>query len=206
MVLMRWNNTRNNQCSNTDDKMIWDRQEGETVNQYCWFQEFLQHDDYSLKNFHEKLNMEGMEKEQKSQKKKKIPTYKTIQNWSSCNNWMKRKEAYNIHKVEQQTHRLEEAEYKNKELINQKKNTIILKLLNRLDKEIDNELSGYQSNQFTSAITNLLDDNRKDLGKATSITENKSQLQIESEQVTTETIYDKVDKQLGIIEDGNQEV
>ena len=68
------------------------------------------------------------------------------------------------------------------------------------------QLSCYQASQGANAISTLKDDNRKDLGKATEITENKSQLQIESEQVTTETIYDKVDKALGIIEDGNQEL
>ena len=156
--------------------MIWDRQEGETVNQYCWFNEFLLHNDLSLKNFYETIQEPSEDIHKKSQKNKKIPTYYTVYKWSSCNNWIKRKEAYIKHKNEEQRHRLEEEDYKNKETIHQKKNNIILKLLNKLEQELDDDLvSGYQSNQFTNAITNLLDDNRKDIGSPTEITENKTQ-------------------------------
>ena len=181
--------------------MIWERQEGETPNQYCWFQEFLQHNDYSLKNFHEQVSKNATEMEQESQKKIKTPKYSTIQKWSSYNNWMKRKEAYTIYKSEQQTHRLEEAEYKNKERIHQKKNVLITKALTKVEEEFDRgTLSGYQWSNWINGIAKLLDDNRIDLGKATSITRNKSEVHVEQE-LDVNSVFERVDEALADIKD-----
>lgn len=186
---------------------LWDRQEGETANQYCWFNEFLLHNDYSLKNFYEKVNEESIESEQESQKNKKIPTYRTIQKWSSCNNWIKRKEAYKEDECKQLRCHLQELQMNKIEEQFERKTEQIDNILTLMDNQFkQGTLSCYQASQGANAISTLKDDNRKDLGEPTEITENKSQLQIESEQVTTETIYDKVDKALGITEDGNQEL
>lgn len=176
--------------------MIWERQEGETPNQYYWFHEFLQHNDYSLLKFHEKLNENTSKSKGKNQKYKKIPTYNTIAKWSSCNKWMKRKEAYEIYKVEQQTHRLEEAEYKNKEIIHQKKNVLITKALTKVEEEFEHgTLSGYQWSNWVTGIAKLLDDNRIDVGKATSITENKSEVHVEQE-LDVNSVFERVDEAL----------
>ena len=178
--------------------MEWDQIEGETANQYYWFNEFLSHNDMSLKHFHEKVNKYATKSEQESQKKIKVPTYRTIQKWSSCNNWMKRKESFIIYKSEQQRHRLNEADYENKERIHQKKNLLITKALEKVEEEFNNgTLSGYQWSNWVNGISKLLDDNRIDMGSPTQITENKAEVKVEKE-LDVKSIFDKVDKELGL--------
>ena len=71
---------------------IWEKQKGETPNQYCYFLEFLKYPTTSLKAFHEHLCTQ-YSKGLNSTEQAKIPKYQTIKNWSSCNEWTKRKEA-----------------------------------------------------------------------------------------------------------------
>ena len=71
---------------------VWEKQKGETPNQYCYFQEFLKYPTFNLKEFHKHLCNE-YQKVLGSNDKAKIPKLQTIRNWSSCNKWTTRKEA-----------------------------------------------------------------------------------------------------------------
>ena len=63
----------------------WEKQEGETPNQYCYFLEFLEFPTFNLKDFHDHL----CENLQKSTKINKLVKYQTIRKWAgeSCNKW-----------------------------------------------------------------------------------------------------------------------
>ena len=67
----------------------WEKQDGETPNQYCYFLEFLEFPTFNLKDFHDHL----CEKNKKEQKGTKVVTYGTLRKWArdSCNKWRIRK-------------------------------------------------------------------------------------------------------------------
>jgi hypothetical protein len=69
----------------------WEKQKGETPNQYCYFLEFLDYPTNNLKQFHEYL----CKKYENEQKGTKVPAYKTIRNWAreACNSWVLRKQS-----------------------------------------------------------------------------------------------------------------
>jgi hypothetical protein len=69
----------------------WEKQKGETPNQYCYFLEFLDYPTNNLKQFHEYL----CKKYENEQKGTKVPAYKTIRNWAreACNSWVIRKQS-----------------------------------------------------------------------------------------------------------------
>lgn len=73
---------------------IWEKQEGETPNQYCYFQEFLKYPTYNLKDFHDFLCTDSKLRQDGA----KIVSYKTIRRWATekCNKWKSRKEAKRI--------------------------------------------------------------------------------------------------------------
>ena len=71
----------------------WEKQKGETPNQYCYFQEFLKFPTFNLKDFHKYL----CETYQHPTKPNvKPPKYNTITGWSSENKWTSRKEAKRV--------------------------------------------------------------------------------------------------------------
>ena len=73
---------------------IWEKQEGETPNQYCYFREFLKYPTYNLKDFHDFLCTDSKLRQDEA----KIVSYKTIRRWATekCNKWKSRKEAKRI--------------------------------------------------------------------------------------------------------------
>ena len=116
---------------------IWEKQKGETPNQYCYFLEFLQFPTYNLKDFHDHLCENGIA----GHKGTKIAAYKTLRNWAgdSCNKWHSRKEAKRIADKEdllETLHELDKQDAIEEYLL---KKSIKRKLLKRLEKEADYE-------------------------------------------------------------------
>ena len=149
---------------------IWEKQKGETPNQYCYFLEFLQFPTYNLKDFHQHLCEHGIA----GHKGAKIAAYKTLRNWAgdSCNKWHSRKEAKRIADKEdllETLHELDKQDLIEEYLL---KKSIKRKLLKRLEKEVDYEKYS-QLKHGADAFTILNDDNRVDKEEPTTFTNQK---------------------------------
>lgn len=156
---------------------IWEKQKGETPNQYCYFLEFLEYPTNNLKDFHNHL----CEKDKQGLLRANVPAYKTIRNWSgpACNKWKERKaekRASEKQDILDTLHELDKEdaieEYKAKKRINKK-------LLDRIEREIDTQ----PMSQLTQGITGfktLKDDNRVDKGEATEITNSQLAAEIDA--------------------------
>jgi hypothetical protein len=167
---------------------IWEKQKGETPNQYCYFLEFLQFPTYNLKDFHDHLCENGIA----GHKGTKIAAYKTLRNWAgdSCNKWHSRKEAKRIADKEdllETLHELDKQDAIEEYLL---KKSIKRKLLKRLEKEADYEKYS-QLKHGADAFTILNDDNRVDKEEPTTFTNQK--LDVEAE---TKVEYQGVDNLL----------
>lgn len=141
---------------------IWEKQEGETPNQYDYFREFLKFPTNNLRQFHDYL----CEKNEKQQKGTKVVTYNTIRKWAreACNKWVFRKAAKRKAEDDDIQDTLHELDKETKIKEFQIKKGINNKLLERIDREInDNALS-----QITHGIQGyiaLKNDNRTDMGE-----------------------------------------
>ncbi len=149
---------------------MWEKQKGETPNQYCYFLEFLQFPTYNLKDFHEHLCENGIA----GHKGTKIAAYKTLRNWAgdSCNKWHSRKEAKRIADKEdllETLHELDKQDAIEEYLL---KKSIKRKLLERLEKEVDYEKYS-QLKHGADAYTTLNDDNRVDKEEPTTFANQK---------------------------------
>ena len=149
---------------------IWEKQEGETPNQYCYFLEFLEFPTFNLKDFHDHL----CEKSKKEQKGAKPVTYKTIGKWAGekCNKWRVRKEAKR--QAEKQDildtlHELDKQDAIEEYLL---KKSIKRKLLRRLEQDADHEKYS-QLKHGADAFTILNDDNRVDKEEPTTFASQK---------------------------------
>ena len=156
---------------------IWEKQKGETPNQYCYFLEFLQFPTYSLKDFHDHLCENGIA----GHKGAKIAAYKTLRNWAgdSCNKWHSRKEAKRIADKEdllETLHELDKQDLIEEYLL---KKSIKRKLLRRLEKEADYEKYS-QLKHGADAFTILNDDNRVDKEEPTTFTNQKLDVDAET--------------------------
>ena len=156
---------------------IWEKQEGETPNQYCYFLEFLEYPTNNLKDFHDYL----CEKSKKEDKGGKPVTYKTIGKWAGekCNKWRVRKEAKR--EAEKQDildtlHELDKAdkieEFKKKKLFKQK-------LLDRLVMEAETAALS-QLRQGADAYIAMGDDNRVDKEEPTNYSNQKLDVDAET--------------------------
>ena len=79
-----WKKNKNNgdkMVVETLEEPIWEKQKGETPNQYFYFLEFLEYPTFNLKEFHQHL----IENIQESTKFNKILKYQTIRKISSEN-------------------------------------------------------------------------------------------------------------------------
>ena len=156
---------------------IWEKQKGETPNQYCYFQEYLEWPTYSLKDFHQHLcekysNIPG------STKKTKIPKYQTIKNWSFCNEWTSRKEAKRTAEkkdILDTLHQLDKEDKIEEYLL---KKSFKKKLLKRLEEEAEYEKFS-QLKHGVAAYVEMNDDNRVDKEEPTKFTNQK--LDVESQ-------------------------
>ena len=167
---------------------IWDKQKGETPNQYCYFLEFLKYPTNNLKAFHEHL----CEEHKKTQANAKIVTYDTIRRWAGdkCNKWHTRKSAKR--QAEKQDildtlHELDKADAIEEFLL---KKSIRQKLLNRIEREAETERFS-QLKHGVDAYTNLNDDSRVDKEEPTSYTSQKLDLEAD-----TTIAYEGVDNLL----------
>ena len=156
---------------------IWEKQKGETPNQYCYFLEFLQFPTYNLKDFHDHLCENGIA----GHKGAKIAAYKTLRNWAgdSCNKWHSRKEAKRIADKEdllETLHELDKQDLIEEYLL---KKSIKRKLLRRLEKEADYEKYS-QLKHGADAFTILNDDNRVDKEEPTTFTNQKLDVDAET--------------------------
>ena len=149
---------------------IWEKQKGETPNQYCYFLEFLQYPTYNLKDFHQHLCENGIA----GHKGTKIAAYKTLRNWAgdSCNKWHSRKEAKRIAEKEdllETLHELDKQDAIEEYLL---KKSIKRKLLQRLEQDADHEKYS-QLKHGADAFTILNDDNRVDKEEPTTFASQK---------------------------------
>jgi hypothetical protein len=150
---------------------IWERQDGETPNQYCYFLEFLEFPTFNLREFHDHLCEEN-KKNQNGTNKGKIVTYNTIRKWAreSCNNWRVRKEAKRASEKEDILNTLHEID--KQDTINNfnAKKEIKQKLLERIRRDIDMDLPLSQINQGIQGLKTLHEDDLLDQEKATEYT------------------------------------
>ena len=148
----------------------WEKQEGETPNQYCYFLEFLEYPTFNLKDFHDYL----CEKNKKAQKGTKVVTYGTLRKWArdACNKWRVRKEAKRQSEKDDLLDTLHELDKQDKIDNFIKKNSIKKKLLERLEKEAEYEKYS-QLKHGVDAYVNMSDDNRIDMEEPTTFASQK---------------------------------
>ena len=167
----------------------WEKQEGETPNQYCYFLEFLEFPTFNLKDFHDHL----CEKSKREQKGAKLVTYKTIGKWAgeACNKWRVRKEAKRVAEKQDILDTLHELDKADKIEEFKKKKQFKQKLLDRLLMEAETAALS-QLRQGADAYIAMGDDNRVDKEEPTTYSNQK--LDVEAE---TKVKYQGVDNLLG---------
>ena len=167
---------------------IWEKQEGETPNQYCYFQEFLEWPTFNLKEFHDHL----CDEYKKQQRNTKIVTYQTLRKWAGekWNKWHIRKEAKRQSEKDDLLETLHELDKEQKIENFKRKNSFKNKLLERLEKEAEYEKYS-QLKHGVDAYVNISDDNRIDMEEPTTFANQK--LDVEAE---TKVEYQGVDNLL----------
>lgn len=166
----------------------WEKQDGETPNQYCYFLEFLEFPTFNLKDFYDYL----CEKNKKEQKGTKVVTYGTLRKWAreACNKWQIRKEAKRQSEKDDLLETLHELDKEVKIENFKRKNSFKNKLLERLDKEAEFEKYS-QLKHGVDAYVNISDDNRIDMEEPTTFTNQKVDVDAD-----TTIQYDGVDNLL----------
>jgi len=166
----------------------WEKQQGETPNQYCYFLEFLQFPTNNLKDFHQHL----CEKDNQGLLRTKVPAYKTIRNWSgpACNKWTERKAAKRQSEKQDILDTLHELDKEDVIEEYKQKKSFKKKLLERLEKEVEYERFS-QIKHGVTAYVDMNNDNRVDKEEPTSFTSQK--LDVEAE---TKIEYEGVDNLL----------
>ena len=158
---------------------IWEKQKGETPNQYCYFLEFLKYPTYSLKDFHQHLCETYQNQPNHTEQAQKVPKYNTIKGWSACNDWTKRKEAKRSQEhlnIIETLHEIDKQDTINN--FNAKKE-IKQKLLERIRRDIDMDLPLSQINQGIQGLKTLHEDDLLDQEKATEYT--KQDMNVEAD-------------------------
>lgn len=157
---------------------IWEKQKGETPNQYCYFLEFLEYPTYNLKDFHDHLS----EKNKKEQQGTKIVSYGTLRKWAmeSCNNWHTRKQAKRASEKKDILETLHELDKYDKIEEFKLKKSFKNKLLKRLNEEAESERYS-QLKHGVDAYVHINDDNRVDKEEPTTFTKTEGTLEVESE-------------------------
>ena len=170
---------------------IWERQKGETPNQYCYFLEFLEYPTFNLKDFHQHL-CELHKNSQKFTDKSKITSYDVLRKWAgeSCNKWRIRKAAKRESEKDDLLETLHELDKEDKIDNFKLKNSFKKKLLDRLEKEAEFEKFS-QLKHGVDAYVNMSDDNRIDMEEPTTFTNQKVDVDAD-----TTIQYDGVDNLL----------
>ena len=153
----------------------WDKQQGETPNQYCYFLEFLEFPTNNLKDFHQHL----CENRHQSTKINKVVKYQTLRKMASQNGWKERKSAKRFAEKQDILDTLHELdkqdaieEYKQKKRFKQK-------LLDRLEKEVEYEKFS-QIKHGVAAYVDINNDNRVDKEEPVTFTSQKLDVEAES--------------------------
>ena len=149
---------------------IWEKQKGETPNQYCYFLEFLEFPTFNLKDFHQHLCENGIA----GHKGTKIAAYKTLRNWAgeSCNHWHSRKEAKRAAEKQDILDTLHELDKQDAIEEYKLKKAFKKKLLRRLVAEAETEKMS-QLRQGADAYVSMSDDNRVDKEEPTNYSNQK---------------------------------
>ena len=161
----------------TLEEPVWEKQKGETPNQYCYFQEFLKYPTFNLKAFHEHL-CKQYQKVLNSNEKAKIPKLQTLRNWSSCNKWTTRKEAKRVTEDTEILQQLHEMEKEQKTRTFQAKQEIEEKLLGNIITAIELGQPLSQINQGVQALKTLNEDKQLTQEKPTNY--NKTDIDAEA--------------------------
>ena len=157
---------------------IWEKQEGETPRQHCYFLEFLEFPTFNLKQFHEHLCETYQNLEKPSARP---PKYNTLIGWSSENKWTDRKTKKRLAEKEDILNTLHEIDKKDAiDNFNAKKE-IKQKLLERIRRDIDMDLPLSQINQGIQGLKTLHEDDLLDQEKATEYT--RQDMSVEAETV-----------------------
>ena len=148
----------------------WEKQKGETPNQYCYFLEFLKFPTNNLREFHDHL----CEEHKKTQSNTKVVTYDTIRKWAGdkCNKWRDRKTAKRQAEKQDLLDTLHELDKQEKIENFKLKNSFKKKLLDRLEKEAEFEKYS-QLKHGVDAYVNMSDDNRIDMEEPTTFANQK---------------------------------
>lgn len=175
---------------------IWEKQDGETPNQYDYFLEFLKFPTYNLKDYHTHL-CELHQNSQKFTNKKKITSYDVIRKWAgdSCNKWKERKIAKRKADNDDIQETLHELDKEDAIEEYQTKKRIIKELLNRIECEVDTQPMS-QLAQGVDGYRKLKDDNRIDKGEATEVTNTKIDADVAAEVKQEITTAENKEKQL----------
>ena len=155
----------------------WEKQKGETPNQYCYFQEFLKYPTFNLKAFHQHL-CEGYQNSLTDTDKAKIPSYQTVKKWSSCNKWTARKEAKRVTEDTEILQTLHELEKQQKIDTFNSKQEIENKLLDNIIMAIELGQPLSQINQGVQALKTLNEDKQLTQEKPTNY--NKTDIDAET--------------------------
>ena len=166
---------------------IWEKQKGETPNQYCFFQEFLKWPTYSLKEFHQHLCNTYQNLPRPTEKP---PKYNTIKGWSSDNKWSDRKAQKRIAEKQDELETLRELDKEDKVEEYKLKKAFKKKLLRRLVAEAETEKMS-QLRQGADAYVSMSDDNRVDKEEPTNYSNQKVDVDAE-----TKVAYEGVDNLL----------
>ena len=156
---------------------IWEKQKGETPNQYCFFQEFLKWPTSSLKEFHQHLCDTYQNLPRPTEKP---PKYNTIKGWSSDNKWSERKSQKRIAEKQDILDTLHELDKEDSIEEYKLKKEFKNKLLRRLVAEAETEKMS-QLRQGAEAYVSMSDDNRVDKEEPTTFTKTEGTLEVESE-------------------------
>lgn len=166
----------------------WEKQEGETPNQYCYFLEFLEFPTFNLKDFHQHL----CDNRHESTSINKVVKYQTLRKWAGekCNKWHIRKQAKRQSEKDdllETLHELDKQDAIEEYLL---KKSIKRKLLRRLEQEVEYEKFS-QLKHGADAFTIINDDNRVDKEEPTTFTNQKVDVDAD-----TTIQYDGVDNLL----------
>lgn len=160
---------------------IWEKQKGETPNQYCYFLEFLKYPTFNLREFHDHL-CEEHKQSQNNTFKGKIVTYDTIRRWAgqSCNNWRIRKEAKRKSEKEDILNTLHEMDKQDSINNFEIKKRIKQKLLARISRDIDMDMPLSQINQGIQGLKTLHEDDLLDQEEPTEYSKNDITADVEA--------------------------
>jgi len=159
---------------------IWEKQKGETPNQYCYFLEFLKFPTYSLKDFHKHL-CNNYSKLPNITDKAKIPRYETMKNWSSQNKWTSRKETKRTAEDKDIQDTLHELEKQQKIDIFNSKQQIEMELIENILTAINLGQPLSQINQGVQALKTLNEDKQLTQEKPTNYNRTNVEADVKAE-------------------------